>query len=66
MSGGNWKELFNAGCAGDLALVRNDRTNWHFSSGVCLVSLTQRLTHEIGIAVKINHWCFVDHAQAIT
>jgi ankyrin repeat protein len=29
MSGGNWKELFNAGCEGDLALVQ-----YHVESGV--------------------------------
>jgi ankyrin repeat protein len=29
MSGGNWKELFNAGCEGDLALVE-----YHVKAGV--------------------------------
>lgn len=29
MSGGDWKELFNAGCAGDLALV-----DYHVKGGV--------------------------------
>ena len=29
MSGGNWKEMFNAGCEGDLALV-----DYHVSAGV--------------------------------
>ena len=29
MSGGNWKELFNAGCEGDLALVQ-----YHVQAGV--------------------------------
>ena len=29
MSGGDWKEMFNAGCAGDLALVEH-----HVKSGV--------------------------------
>ncbi len=29
MSGGNWKEMFNAGCDGDLALVQ-----YHVRAGV--------------------------------
>ena len=29
MSGGNWKEMFNAGCEGDLALVE-----YHVKAGV--------------------------------
>jgi ankyrin repeat protein len=29
MSGGNWKEMFNAGCAGDLSLVE-----YHVKAGV--------------------------------
>lgn len=29
MSGGNWKEMFNAGCEGDVALVR-----YHVQAGV--------------------------------
>jgi ankyrin repeat protein len=29
MDGGNWKEMFNAACAGDLELVR-----WHVQHGV--------------------------------
>jgi hypothetical protein len=56
MCGGILERLDLIPCAGDdSTLVRNDRTNWHFSSRIRLMSLTQRLTHEIGIAVEINH-----------
>jgi len=49
----------------DTALVGYHRTDGYLAGRAGLVRLAQRLTHEIGIAVEINDWCFVNHARRL-
>ncbi len=46
-------------------LVGDHRADRHLAGRAGLVRLTQRLTHEIGVAVEINDRCFVNHARRL-